>query len=131
MGAGRWGAWSAGEELQRVYVARTHRAEVASVERCEFRFAQTLDDGEDCRIDEADAEVGVCGHELGHPVVVGAEERLHLECAGVDVVQYLTHWGRAEASREEVVELYEHRGGNEPRLDRVFEERRADVVAFV
>ncbi len=62
-------------------MAGTQPAEVAAVQRDELGLAQTLDDGQDRSVDEADIGVGVALDNFVNAVVVLSYEVLDLEGA--------------------------------------------------
>ncbi len=59
------------EQLKAVDVPGTEHREVPAVECCQLRLVESLDDGHDRRVHEADVRGGVPVAQLGYPTIVG------------------------------------------------------------
>jgi len=68
-------------------VARAQHPEMATVERCQLRLVQPLDDRENSRIDKADIGIGVAVAELADPALIRWEQVLDQIGAIINVVE--------------------------------------------
>ena len=119
------------QELQARTMARSHRAEVTTVERCELRFTESFDDRQHGRIDEADIEIAIAGDDLFHADVVVLSQILQCVTARSDVAQHRGEGVRAEVRPAEVIQLGKHGGRDHTRLARIPDEPGADVVMSI
>jgi hypothetical protein len=96
------------QQLQRIDVARPQHTEMAVVQGCQLRLIETLDDGQNRRVHEADRRVGVASENLANAAVISDEQCLHSVAAILDIVQELNECMRAYMSLEKVIDLDDH-----------------------
>lgn len=96
--------------MEGVGVAKPDDGEMAAVEGRYLTLPQAFDDGEHCRVDEAQSEVRVGGQEFAEPDVVAGLEILDEKGSALNVFQEAGEG----ATGNEMVEFNEHGRGNEP-----------------
>ncbi len=88
-------------------MARTHHGEVAAVERRELRLSEALDDGKNCCVNEADAEVTVVSPHFEHAFAVIARELHDLEGLALNISKHAVEGVVDPFVCAPVVELHE------------------------
>lgn len=110
---------------------RAHNGEMAAIERRKLWLAQALHDGEHCSVYKADAQVCVCLKQFSRSLVVCVDEVSNLERSTSDLVEDCCKRATTQFARNHVVDLYEHRRGDDPRLPRVAQQLCASRVLLV
>ena len=119
------------EQAQCVDVARTEQRKVAAIKRCQLGLPQSLDNGQNRRIHEADVCVGVPVAELADPNVISPHELLNRVGASGDVVQQREEHARVQPRMDPVIDLDKHRRRDDTRFGGVLDQAAAGAMIGV
>lgn len=97
-------------------MARPHRGEMTVVQRGELRLAEALDDREDRAVNEADIQVGIGPQQLVDALVVCGEKVLDDQRTASNLIERRDERSLRRVGAEQMVDLDEDRGGNDPPL---------------
>jgi len=109
---------------------RTHHAKVAMIERRELPLFKAFDDGEDCGIDVADAQIAVPGPELKDALVIVCHDVFDADHATPCLPEDFVERRGEPLLTAPVVDFHEHWRGDDQLLTSA-EERRALPVSDV
>jgi len=104
---------------------------VPAIERGELWLVESLDDGEDCGVDEANPSVGVTLAKVADANVVFRDKTLDSIRAGKNVVEEGPARFWPPCLMDEVVHFYENRSGNDQLLLRVIDKSATDSVVSI
>lgn len=79
---------SGGQKLQGLDVARSHRREVAVVQRGELGLTEPLGHSQDAGVDKANLQIGVGVQQFLDPLVIGGNEVLDRQRAASNLVEH-------------------------------------------
>ena len=96
-------------------------AEVAMIQRCQFRFVQTLHHRKDCRVDKTDASIVVAVADGADSAVADWLKVLHAIGTRANVSQKRKEHSSMETRVDPVIHFHEHRCGNDQRFSCLFD----------
>ena len=121
-----------GQQLQRLDVPRPHDvSEVTVVQSAELRLSEALDHRQHSAVDKADILVDVGPQQLSGALVVAGHEVLHRQSAAPHLLEHSDEGFVTDVFAEQVVDLYQHRGGDDTALPCLVEQRRAGPVRII
>ena len=102
------------------------------VERRDLRLAESLHQGENRTVDEADLQIAVGAQQLVDPLVVLGDQILDDQRAASNLVEHRAEGTLAGVGAEQVVDLDQNRGGDDaPLARRLGQQLRAALVRLV